>query len=263
MKKIFVFLCVGISIFLSVVRAEAFFSIFNSKIDLVKNGTLPIDESLSLEKLFNSYKYFKNVKWESFEDDRGRDVIQVSATLDTSNIDFEDIFSYISRPYRGGRDEELGREWFIQQLSDKNSLINNIKIITQFRLTNDGFYIGYFGYTYGENSFSVSTDWLKRIYTNNIIIFPFEAAVNDSIKTYVIPTRQKEHEIWREREKKKKDEEEKIKKEKCNIAYSQFLSNINKMKTNYWGYFRTNYVINGYDIHYLFQVTIKDIVKIP
>lgn len=92
MKRIFVFLCAGIFIFSSVVRAEAFFSIFNSKIDLVKKGTLPIDESLSLEKLFNSYKYFKNVKWESFEDDRGRDVIQVSATLDTSNIDFEDVF---------------------------------------------------------------------------------------------------------------------------------------------------------------------------
>ena len=259
MKRIFVFLCAGIFIFSSVVRAEAFFSIFNSKIDLVKKGTLPIDESLSLEKLFNSYKYFKNVKWESFEDDRGRDVIQVSATLDTSNIDFEDVFSYISRPYRGGRDEELGREWFMQQLSDKDSLINNVKIITQFRLTDEGFYIGYFGYTYGESDFKASTDWLQRIYTNKILIFPFEAAVDDSIKTYVIPTRKKEHEVWLEKEKKKKDEEERIRKDKYNKAYSQFLSNIDKMKTNYWGYRRTSYVMDGYDIHYLFQVIIKDI----
>lgn len=102
---------------------------------------------------------------------------------------------------------------------------------------------------------------MKRIYTNKIIIFPFEAAVDDSIKTYVIPTRQKEHEVWREKEKKKKDEEERIKKDKYNKAYSQFLSNIDKMKTNYWGYCRTSYVINGYNIHYLFQVTIKDIVE--
>ena len=31
------------------------------------------------------------------------------------------------------------------------------------------------------------------------------------------------------------------------------------MKTNYWGYRRTSYVMDGYDIHYLFQVIIKDI----
>jgi hypothetical protein len=61
--------------------------------------------------------------------------------------------------------------------------------------------------------------------------------------------------------KKKKDEEERIRKDKYNKAYSQFLSNIHKIKTNYWGYCRTSYVMNGYNIHYLFQVTIKYIVE--
>ena len=46
-------------------------------ISLVKNGVLGIDNSITVGEAIDNYKYFKDVKWESFKTDNGRRVVQV------------------------------------------------------------------------------------------------------------------------------------------------------------------------------------------
>ena len=53
----------------------------------VKNGRIKLDESITLGQAFGNYAYFKNVKWESFKDEQGRKIVQV-----TGEIDMEDMF---------------------------------------------------------------------------------------------------------------------------------------------------------------------------
>ena len=53
-------------------------------INLVKQGTLKIDRTLTVGQAFNSYKYFKDVKWSTYVTKRGRRV--VCATCKFSKI---------------------------------------------------------------------------------------------------------------------------------------------------------------------------------
>ena len=64
----------------------------NGKISEVKNGVLNFDKSLTVGDAFDNYKYCKSVKWESFETENGRDVVQVTCDYDISNKDNSDYY---------------------------------------------------------------------------------------------------------------------------------------------------------------------------
>jgi len=57
------------------------------KISTVKNGVLEFDKALTVGEAFDNYKYCKDVKWESFETDNGRNVVQVTCDYDLNNKD--------------------------------------------------------------------------------------------------------------------------------------------------------------------------------
>jgi hypothetical protein len=54
----------------------------SDEINLVKNGILELDKSLTVGEAFENYKYFSDVKWEAFKTDNGRRVVQVTGILD-------------------------------------------------------------------------------------------------------------------------------------------------------------------------------------
>ena len=54
--------------------------------ELVKNGGLAIDKSLTVGEAFDNYKYFKNVRWEAFTSENGRRVVQVTGELDIDRM---------------------------------------------------------------------------------------------------------------------------------------------------------------------------------
>ncbi len=90
-------------------------------IDLVKNGVLEFDQSLTVGEAFENYKYFKKVKWEAFKTENGRRVVQVTGSLDLEKY-------------------PLGREW-------KQKGIKNADVIFQFLILKDNKHFQL--YTYG------------------------------------------------------------------------------------------------------------------
>lgn len=56
----------------------------DSDIDMVKDGTLSFDSSISLGDAFEGNQAFSNVEWEAFEDTQKRKYVQVSADVDMS-----------------------------------------------------------------------------------------------------------------------------------------------------------------------------------
>ncbi|NIA10462.1 MAG: hypothetical protein GWP10_12220 [Nitrospiraceae bacterium] len=54
----------------------------SSDIDLVKNGVLDFDKSLTIGEAFENYKYFTDVSWKAFKTENGRRMVQVSGTID-------------------------------------------------------------------------------------------------------------------------------------------------------------------------------------
>ena len=54
--------------------------------NIVKDGILDLDKSISVGEAFDRYKYFKNVTWDDFKADNGRDIVEVQGTLSQSYI---------------------------------------------------------------------------------------------------------------------------------------------------------------------------------
>ena len=52
----------------------------------VKKGTIRLDESITLEQAFENYPYFKRVEWDSFEDDHGRKLVEVTGEIDMNKM---------------------------------------------------------------------------------------------------------------------------------------------------------------------------------
>lgn len=51
-------------------------------VDIVKNGILEFDKSLTIGQAFSNYKYFKEVKWEAIKTDNGRRIVTARAMVD-------------------------------------------------------------------------------------------------------------------------------------------------------------------------------------
>lgn len=54
----------------------------SSAIDTVKGGTLTLDSSLSVGQAFDNYSYFKTTSWDSYEDNRGRQIVEFKGVMD-------------------------------------------------------------------------------------------------------------------------------------------------------------------------------------
>lgn len=50
--------------------------------DVVKNGTLQIDSSVTVGDALNGYQYFDDHEWKSFEDPQKRQIVEFNGTLD-------------------------------------------------------------------------------------------------------------------------------------------------------------------------------------
>ncbi len=50
-------------------------------VNMVKDGTLDYDTSLTVGEAFENYRYFDSVAWSEFETDNGRDVVQVDGVF--------------------------------------------------------------------------------------------------------------------------------------------------------------------------------------
>jgi len=80
-----------IGLFLLVVMI-VFSGCSNRKVEEVKNGVLKFDKSLTVGEAFDNYKYCKNVKWESFKTDNGREIVQVTCDYDVFNKDNSEYY---------------------------------------------------------------------------------------------------------------------------------------------------------------------------
>ena len=69
-------------------------SIFGGDVDLVKNGILELDKSLTIGQAIDNYKYFKNTKWEIITTDNGKKVAQITGNFDSSanGAYFQNVF---------------------------------------------------------------------------------------------------------------------------------------------------------------------------
>jgi len=54
----------------------------DKNISLVKNSVLTFDKSLTIGEAFESYSFFKSVKWEAFKTDRNRQIVKFIGTFD-------------------------------------------------------------------------------------------------------------------------------------------------------------------------------------
>lgn len=88
-------------------------------ISLVKSGVLGIDDSITVGEAIDNYKYFKDVKWESFKTENGRRVVQV-----TGNLNLNDLKN-VSK-----------NKWMVEGLLKKGYI--KADVIFQFLISKDG-----------------------------------------------------------------------------------------------------------------------------
>jgi len=67
-------------IFLTIVGCDKF---GGGELDLVKNGTLAMDKSLTVGKAIDNYKYFKNTEWKLVTTDNGKKIVEAVGNIDT------------------------------------------------------------------------------------------------------------------------------------------------------------------------------------
>ena len=56
----------------------------SADIEFVRNGILDFDKSTTVGEAFENYDYFNSVRWNAFETDNGRDVVEVRGEVDMS-----------------------------------------------------------------------------------------------------------------------------------------------------------------------------------
>lgn len=57
----------------------------------VKKGRIKLDESITVAQAFENYTFFKKVKWESFKDEQGRKIVEVTGEFDMDKMFIVDI----------------------------------------------------------------------------------------------------------------------------------------------------------------------------
>jgi len=126
----------------------------SSDIDIVKNGTLKIDNSLTVGEAFDNYKYFSSTSWKTFKTSNGRKVVEVKC--------------------------KLTNEWLkIHGLEGK---IKNYIMIVQFVINKDNsFKIASVGMDITENNGKKTiTDSKSAHLTNQQLIYTLKGIYNNS-----------------------------------------------------------------------------------
>ena len=100
--------------------AFLFFGCGNNPVDIVKNGTLDIDKSVSIGNAFEGYKYFYDKRWKTFADPQQRTIVEFSSALRLDMQDVEKIFGVNS--------------YLIQEMSKQTK---SIVYTAQFKLNKD------------------------------------------------------------------------------------------------------------------------------
>jgi hypothetical protein len=63
----------------------------NDDIELVKNGTLRFDRSLTLAQALSNYQYFNSVRWENYESKNGRNIVAATCSIDIGKYPYGDV----------------------------------------------------------------------------------------------------------------------------------------------------------------------------
>lgn len=141
-------------------------------VTLVKQGTLDIDKSVTIDNVSKGYKFFKNTEWNTFTDSQKRTIVQFKSLVD--------IDAY--------KDSKL--QYFALSSDDieyTKTLVKDIHYIAQFAINQDGktFQVKYIGLDcVGINGKEASVpdqndSMLKSLYKNQLDdqVFMFLLAV--------------------------------------------------------------------------------------
>lgn len=152
----------------------------SNPIDLVKDGILNFDKSITVGNAFDRYNYFRKNDWKFFESTQKRKIVQFSAIIDLNNI------------LQNAKDrEEFTTDAYKATLWNK---IKSITYIAQFIIDYDmkGFKLGYSGLEIIlKNGAKIEladndTDILKDIYSNKpISLFTLTSILSHSIKLWI------------------------------------------------------------------------------
>jgi hypothetical protein len=106
-------------------------------ISAVKFGTLKIDSSATVGGALGGYRFFREAKWETFETDQGRTVVQFTGTI---NLD----------AFEGVAVEEIGLTISKEMIEKAKSADNGFEMdyVCQFAIskTDESFEVSYSGY---------------------------------------------------------------------------------------------------------------------
>lgn len=58
----------------------------DSNIEIVKNGYLDFDKSITVGRALDNYKFFKSTNWDEFESEQGRDIVEFNGEIDLLKV---------------------------------------------------------------------------------------------------------------------------------------------------------------------------------
>ena len=134
----------------------------DKKVASVKNGVLNFDKSLTVGEAFDNYKYCKDVKWESFKTDNGRNIVQVTCDYDLYNKDNSDGYRKVFKQ-KGIKEAEITYQFDLLKPDYKKFELRGefVKFIDKN---------GKVVYSNDKSSLSDSLADLKRIYENEPLL---------------------------------------------------------------------------------------------
>ena len=118
----------------------------NSTIESVKSGTLDLDESLTVGEAFESYDYFTDVEWTTFETDRNRILVEVTGTY---------VDDFLARTSKEDKDKPKKALLVVQFAVNRDGESFNVK------------YLGIEGIT--EDNREVTGRFTENIYTLQMV----------------------------------------------------------------------------------------------
>jgi hypothetical protein len=134
-----------------------------NQIDLVKDGTLNYDKSLTVGEALEDYSYFKDTSWNLIEADQGRKVVEFSGTLNCKRM-LEDLFLDLETIERGKTSlasgshveevtaakiimDQVNKKWFrdYPELIEEHNFTLNYDIQFLLSKSDDSFELAYTG----------------------------------------------------------------------------------------------------------------------
>ena len=150
------------------------------RIDLVKNGILDFDKSITVGKALDNYRFFRSTAWKEFESDQGRNIVEFTGEFDLFALAEEGL--NIPGMYGDGFGspslfDMRDREHMKLCLSNRENCILSVKNYTmtiQFIINlDDTFEIAYIGCSLDGNENAQDIANIQDIYNNK----PVSAAV--------------------------------------------------------------------------------------